>query len=94
MTAHGRVFGANSRLYLRRHVEQTGIDLAAIQNAMEKLPLVRRQIEQEGKPLPAERAIRRMPTRLTLTASNHTDQAHVIAGWVSIHQRFGQALRS
>lgn len=47
--------GPDSSTYLGRDVDQISIDLAAIQNAIEKLPLVRCQIEQERELFPAER---------------------------------------
>jgi hypothetical protein len=43
---------ADARTYFRRHVEQTRVDLAAIQNAIKKLLLVRRQVEEESEPVP------------------------------------------
>src|SRR3546814_2988167 len=46
--------GCNARTYLRCDVKQIGVDLAVIQNAIEKLPLLRCQIEQEGELFPAE----------------------------------------
>ena len=47
--------GRNPRTDLRRGVEQIGIDLAAIQNGVEKLPFVRCHDEQEREPFPTER---------------------------------------
>ena len=47
--------GRDSAPYVRIDVEQVGIDLAAIEYAVKELPLFLRQIEQEGKPFPAER---------------------------------------
>ena len=47
--------GCNPRADLRRDVEQIGIDLAAIQNGVEKLPFVRCHDEQEREPFPTER---------------------------------------
>jgi hypothetical protein len=44
----------NPRLYFGRDVQKTGIDLAAIQNTVEKLALVRCQDEEESEPIPAE----------------------------------------
>src|SRR6266851_2373519 len=45
---------ANPNPYFGRDIEQTGIDLAAIQNAVEKLALIRCQDEEESEPFPAE----------------------------------------
>src|SRR3546814_13279569 len=46
--------GCNARTYLRCDVKQIGVDLAVIQNAIEKLPLLRCQLDQEGELFPAE----------------------------------------
>ena len=47
--------GFDSAAYFRIDVEQTGIDLAVVENAVEEFPLLLRQIEQEGEFFPAER---------------------------------------
>ncbi len=47
--------GPNSSTYLRRDIEQIGIDLAAIQQSVEEFLLVRCQFEERSKPVSADR---------------------------------------
>lgn len=44
---------ANARTYLRCNVEQVGVDLATIQHTIEKILLIRRQVEEESESVPA-----------------------------------------
>ena len=45
----------NSGTDLRRDVQQTGVDLATIAHTIEKRPLVRCQVEQEGESFTTKR---------------------------------------
>ena len=47
--------GFDSAAYFRIDVEQAGIYLAVVENAVEEFPLLLRQVEQEGELFPAER---------------------------------------
>ena len=47
--------GRDSDTNLRRDVLQAGVDFAPIEHTIEKRPLVRCQIEQEGEPVATER---------------------------------------
>ena len=50
-----RWHGPGSGTDLRRDVQLAGVDFATIEHAIEKRPLVRYQIEQEGEPVATER---------------------------------------
>lgn len=50
-----RWHGPGSGTDLRRDVQLVGVDFATIEHTIEKRPLVRCQIEQEGEPVATER---------------------------------------